>query len=283
MSVPWYCHHVAFRELVFKFRIEVKSPLRVGSGRAKTPTSPVDLQVITVRHGGVDTPYIPGSSLKGVFRSASEYVARSLNIQGVCQAGLDCDRRYHDMLESAVKSGSVERVASVLGRYCLLCKLYGSPSYISHISFLDAYPPEPGMVARGVKTGVAIDRRSGRARSRALYTVEYVEPGSVFEGSIIFRNVPNYGLGLFSTVLRLVNSGLVRIGGFKSRGFGVVSMNPVDVWGVVYRDGRATDVSRLDSLEPLDEYDTEIAVGSSAMELLENSIVAWDRYVERSR
>jgi CRISPR-associated protein Csm3 len=50
--------------------------------------------------------------------------------------------------------------------------------------------------------------------------VEYVEPGARFRFSIRTTNLPNYALGLLAKILRMVNEGWVRVGGFKTRGFG---------------------------------------------------------------
>lgn len=282
LNVPWYSHLRIFRELQFELSYTLKSPLRIGSRKGVSPTSPIDLPVITINYGGTDTPYIPGSSLKGVFRSASEFVARSSNIKNICQAGEECKQLYSNQLKIAVKGGNVSQIEGVLRNYCLICKLYGSAGYLSHIFLGEAYPEDPSRIARGVKTGIAIDRRSGKVRRGALYTVEYVEPGCVFKGTVTFKNIPNYGLGLFSTVLRLINVGLVKIGGFKSRGFGTVEIHTEGVSGIIYSDEGPVTLSEISKLEPLDKYDTEIPVGGTAGELLKNSIKAWDEYVKRA-
>jgi CRISPR-associated RAMP protein (TIGR02581 family) len=107
---------------------------------------------------------------------------------------------------------------------CLLCKVFGAPSFTGHAEFNDSYPiNEKGEVLDapvGVRTGIAINRRTGAVHMGALYQVEYVEPGARFRFSIRTTNLPNYALGLLAKILRMVNEGWVRVGGFKTRGFG---------------------------------------------------------------
>jgi CRISPR-associated RAMP protein (TIGR02581 family) len=107
---------------------------------------------------------------------------------------------------------------------CLLCKVFGAPSFTGHSKFNDSYPiNENGEVQDapvGVRTGIAINRRTGAVHMGALYQVEYVEPGARFRFSLRTTNLPNYALGLLAKILRMVNEGWVRVGGFKTRGFG---------------------------------------------------------------
>ncbi|MEM1966176.1 MAG: RAMP superfamily CRISPR-associated protein [Candidatus Caldarchaeum sp.] len=97
-----------------------------------------------------------------------------------------------------------------------ICKAFGSSSFSSHVEFQDAY--SSGSVVVGVKSGIAINRRSGAVRRGALYEVEYVKSGHEFSGLITVRNLPNYLMGLISSALDYLNAGIVKLGGFKSRG-----------------------------------------------------------------
>jgi CRISPR-associated RAMP protein (TIGR02581 family) len=263
---PWYSHPVLYRVLTLNISILNEEPLRIGAGRGG-PLSPTDLPVITIRLPEGDFPYIPGSSLKGTFRSTAEYISRSLGIS-VCQAGacnsmfLDEGRmvRYGDRLDELLREGREKEteVLDLLSRYCLICKLFGSSSFSSHIDFEDAYPVEG--VSRGIKAGIAINRRSGAVQRGAFYQVEFVNPGHKFKGSIVMKNIPNYGLGLLAQVLDYLNEGVVRLGGFKSRGFGKVRVKVENIDGKTLEDGTCRPLSDIKKLPGLDEDDREVEV-----------------------
>ncbi|MGB9759666.1 MAG: type III CRISPR-associated RAMP protein Csx7 [Thermoproteota archaeon] len=255
-----------------------KSPLRIGSEKGKSPTSSVDLQVVTMYLNGTEVPFIPGSSLKGVFRSSSEFIARSYGINA-CMMGEGCKNNYDLTLQYSMKIGNVDSIVNTLSKYCLICKMFGSASYYSHVSFSDAYPKNQ-VPRRGVKTGIAIDRRSGAVRKGALYTVEFVMPGSEFEGSIKFLNLPNYAIGLISTVIDNLNLGVIKIGGFKSRGFGTVEVTPKELHGNVLVGSSYVSISEKGELSPLDEDDEPVKF-SNASEFLGECKKVWMNYVRK--
>jgi len=277
-SFPWFTHSVIYRTIEVSVKYTTKSPLRIGSEKGKSPTSSVDLQVITTNINGTEVPFIPGSSLKGVFRSSSEFIARSYGIKA-CMMGEGCKNDYDLDLKRFMKSGDVDSIINTLSKYCLTCKIFGSASYYSHISFSDAYPKNQ-VPRRGVKTGIAIDRRSGAVKKGALYTVEFVMPGSEFEGSIRFYNLPNYAIGLISTVLNNINLGIIKIGGFKSRGFGTVEVTPKELRGSVLVGSSYESISEKGELLPLDE-DDELVKFSNVSEFLEECRRVWINYVRK--
>jgi CRISPR-associated protein Csm3 len=265
VGYPWYSHPVIYRVLTFHISILNEEPLRIGVGRG-VPLSPTDLPVITIRLPEGEFPYIPGSSLKGTFRSTAEYICRSVGFK-VCQAGacssmfLDEERgiRYGDRLDELLREeGKEKEVLELLSRYCLICKLFGSSGFSSHVHFEDAYPLES--VSRGIKAGIAINRRSGAVQRGALYQVEFVNPGHKFRGGIIMKNVPNYGLGLLVQVLEYLNEGIIRLGGFKSRGFGKVKVKVETIDGKTLEDGLYRPLSDVKKLPALDEHDREVEV-----------------------
>jgi len=279
----WISHSILYRSIEIEFKFINLSPLRIGAGRGKTPTSPVDLQVLKISIGDIkDAPYIPGSSLKGVIRSACERLALSNDIEA-CGMGEGCKNENDEELKNMIKSrSSEEEIVEFLNEnYCLICKLFGSGTYSSHIQFSDAYPRE-GKFSTGQKTGIAIERRSGSVKRGALYTVEFVNPNSEFYGSIVFNNVPNYGIGLVSYVIDQINEGIVRIGGFKTRGFGIVKMEPLSLKGYVLVNGKLQNISEIKELGALDEYDTTVNFEiSKPSSLLDNCKKAWDNYVNK--
>jgi CRISPR-associated RAMP protein (TIGR02581 family) len=226
---------VIIREVVFEGYLVAESPLRIGVGRESPLGSAVDLAVLRMNLNGKLVPYIPGSSLKGVFRSTAIQLAnrKGLTVCSGLSKGTCMDLRYPEFdgktllekIQEEIRNRNYRRAIELFHeKACLLCKVFGAPSFTGHSEFNDSYPiNEKGEVLDapvGVRTGIAINRRTGAVHMGALYQVEYVEPGARFRFSIRTTNLPNYALGLLAKILRMVNEGWVRVGGFKTRGFG---------------------------------------------------------------
>jgi CRISPR-associated RAMP protein (TIGR02581 family) len=226
---------VIIREVVLEGYLVAESPLRIGVGREPPLGSAVDLAVLRINLNGKLVPYIPGSSLKGVFRSTAIQLAnrKGLTVCSGLSKGTCMDLRYPEFdgktllekIQEEIKNRNYRRAIELFHeKACLLCKVFGAPSFTGHAEFNDSYPiNEKGEVQDvpvGVRTGIAINRRTGAVHMGALYQVEYVEPGAQFRFSIRTTNLPNYALGLLARILRMVNEGWVRVGGFKTRGFG---------------------------------------------------------------
>jgi CRISPR-associated protein Csm3 len=234
-GLPWSVHSVIIRETVLEGYLVAESPLRIGVGRESPLGSAVDLAVLRMNLNGKLVPYIPGSSLKGVFRSTAIQLAsrKGLTVCSGLSKGTCMDLRYPefdgktllDKIQEEIRNRNYRRAIELFHeKACLLCKVFGAPSFTGHSEFNDSYPiNEKGEVLDapvGVRTGIAINRRTGAVHMGALYQVEYVEPGARFRFSIRTTNLPNYALGLLAKILRMVNEGWVRVGGFKTRGFG---------------------------------------------------------------
>ena len=235
MVQQWISHSILLREHLLTGYILVKSPIRIGAGREAPLGSPVDLAVIRIKLNDKLVPYIPGSSIKGVFRSVAIQLAKAKGLD-VC-SGLSketCMNKEYtagetllDHIQSLLRDGlNIEALDTFNKKACLLCKIFGAPSFSGHVDFSDAYPiDEHGNVLdilTGVRAGIAIKRRTGATYPGALYHVEYIEPGSKFKFVIHSTNLPNYAIGLLAKILRMIHQGWVRIGGFKTRGFGEV-------------------------------------------------------------
>jgi CRISPR-associated RAMP protein (TIGR02581 family) len=226
---------VIIREVVLEGYLVAESPLRIGVGRESPLGSAVDLAVLRMNLNGKLVPYIPGSSLKGVFRSTAIQLAnrKGLTVCSGLSKGTCMDLRYPEFdgktllekIQEEIRNRNYRRAIELFHeKACLLCKVFGAPSFTGHSEFNDSYPiNEKGEVLDapvGVRTGIAINRRTGAVHMGALYQVEYVEPGARFRFSLRTTNLPNYALGLLAKILRMVNEGWVRVGGFKTRGFG---------------------------------------------------------------
>ena len=279
MSLHWYTHGIIYRVLKFDVTYKNESPLRIGSGKATKLTSPIDLPVITIKVGEQEIPYIPGSTLKGIFRSSAEYIAKSEGFKNICERGEGCKEKYDKDLQSWLKAQMIQEVIKTLEKYCLICKTFGSGTYASHITFSDAYASFKA--TRGVKVGIAIDRRSGVAKRGALYTIEYVDPGTEFSGSITLTNIPNYVVGLLAKVIDMIDKGIVKIGGMKTRGFGKASIKTSKVSGYQLEDGTLKEINEKTIIKSLDEKDKDVELDpSDPRKYFIDCMEIWANYVK---
>ena len=293
--IPWSSHRILRREIEIGGYLVTESPLKIGAGREPPLGSTVDLAVIRIRLKGNDVPYIPGSSIKGVFRSVATSLALEKGLK-VCsglsrQTCMDLEVNGRTLLESiqeSLKRGENDKaIKEFHEKSCLLCKLFGAPSFTGHVNFSDAYPiSEEGEILGvpvHIKTGIARDRRTGAVYRGALYQVEFVEPGARFRFFIRATNLPNYSIGLLAKILRMINEGWVRLGGFKTRGFGKVKVENLSLKVRGEIDGY--------NLKAIDEFDEQVnlkniadysngwlsALGGSAWNALKLFEEVWDR------
>lgn len=258
----WISHRRLLRRVMFKGILEAKSPLRIGAEKKDRLESTVDLAVLRYSSG---EPYIPGSSLKGVFRSTGERIAKLKGVE-TC-TGLNnqtCPEKYEVNGVVLIKWLKKKReevrhggdylaiydliLNNLFEKTCINCKLFGAPSVLGMVRFFDASPIKYSI---GVRTGIAIDRTTGATAKR--YEVEYVEPGSVFSFIVSGMNLPNYAVGYLASIIDEINSGAVRIGGFKSRGFGRVEIRVEELVLEDYSGDKNV-------LAGLDKFDLEINV-----------------------
>jgi len=287
-GLPWSSHSVILREAVFEGYLVADSPLRIGVGREAPLGSAAHLAVLRIKLNGKLVPYIPGSSLKGLFRSTAILLANQkgltvcsgLSKQTCMDHNFDRILTLLEKIQEEMKNGNVANAIRLFHeRACLLCKVFGAPSFRGHAEFIDSYPVnEDGDVQDvpvGVRTGIAINRRTGAVDQ--LYQVEYVESGARFRFSIGTTNLPNYALGLLAKVMRMLNDGWVRIGGFKTRGFGEVRVEGLrfTASGPTVQGTKLLAVDEKDS-----ELDLAGRVSSTLRELEASGDKAWEVLAE---
>ncbi|NON61604.1 CRISPR-associated RAMP protein Csx7 [Acidianus sp. RZ1] len=201
------------------------SPIRIGSGRDTVDVT--SLAKVGILKLGED-PVIPGSSWKGAFRSVGEIVASKVGLS-VC-TGLTketCMDKIETSFDNMIRGKRYgEALELVWKNTCINCKVFGSPSIESAVTFLDSVGKNCKL---GVRTIIAIDRKTGSVRSSGLATVEVVESGCRFPFTLIGRNLPNYVLGYIISIMREFQEGRSQIGGYKSRGYGFISFENLRV------------------------------------------------------
>jgi len=232
LSSSWFVHDKLFRIFKITGILKTLGPLRIGAGRGEGLLASVDLPVIRISLNGVETPYIPGSSLKGVLRSGCEVVARSFGID-VCYTLRDgwCGNKkgIKEHVDQVMRNKRLSfeekrrKLINAVSGLCLICKMFGSPINGSLIYVYDSYPIFPP-AETDTKPGIAIDRRTGATARGALFEVEYIKLGTAFSFALTCKNLPNYAVGLIFSTLREINEGRIFVGGFKSRGFGRVEI-----------------------------------------------------------
>jgi CRISPR-associated RAMP protein (TIGR02581 family) len=226
-------------EAYFTLRITTTGPLLIRSGRA-TISGPDMTPVLTYRDGRQEV-FLPGSSLKGVFRSYSEKVVCSLKSRVVCYPFSGNEDRETDLLSKRRQDyrdscGAVftqlarenmqnrtkidEDTEFVYANSCPACRLYGSTSFIGRVAIGDAYLTSKAITEQ--RDGVGIDRLTGGASHGAKFELEVVSTGVSFETDIHVRNFEIWQLGMLFVVLQDMSDELIRIGSGRSRGLGQV-------------------------------------------------------------
>lgn len=196
MARDW---QVCFIDLSF----EATSGIRIGVGRAAGVEAGTDLPLLRDHEG---RPLIPGSSLKGVLRSAGERLLRAV------------DSRVCDPLRAPCVTATEELDPTDLEeRLCRVCRLFGNQQRAGRIQVGDLVG---GNARTLVRDGVAIDRRELKAAEGLKYDYEVVAPGATFIGQIRVDDPEDGEIGLILTLLDLVDAGFVTVGGGASRGLG---------------------------------------------------------------
>ncbi|MEM2910433.1 MAG: RAMP superfamily CRISPR-associated protein [Nitrososphaerota archaeon] len=193
-----------------------ETPLRVGLGKAEQLGSPTDLPVIKMRISeGKEIPYIPGSSLKGVFRSYVEKIAAAIY-------GLES---IHSPFDSKRAESEYED-----NRICAVCGIFGSTKLASHVIVKDAFPLSN--TALMLKPGIGINRDFGGVQPGiGPFVEEYVPSGLEWSFGM---NILNINLedkqgedprpGLLKQLISSLRKGELQVGGRKSVGSGIITL-----------------------------------------------------------
>lgn len=221
-------------------RITTTGPLLIKSGYASV-SGPDMTPVLTWRENGREV-FMPGSSLKGVFRSHLEKIACSLRPHVVCYPfesnegrQADSQQRRNDYRDSCGglftqigKRGNVARKwlednsDLVYEASCPTCRLFGSTGFIGRIAISDAYLTSDTEEKKERRDGIGIDRLTGGASHGAKFELEVVSSGVSFETTIHLRNFEIWQLGMLFAVLQDMEDELIRVGSGRSRGLGQV-------------------------------------------------------------
>lgn len=189
--------------IIINTQVVAISSLHIGKSTTTAPQE-IDKAVIKAPDG---TPFIPGSSLKGVLRCDNDRLLNSLS----------------DMLKNNdLKVCDLETSRLPCGE-CLSCLLFGG-TQASSIRVKDFLAQSSKTL---IRDGVAISRKTGKAITGAKYEIEVVPKGTIFDGEIMIENPKindhKYAkLGAFLSMVNFFNNTNRSLGGGTSRGFGEV-------------------------------------------------------------
>jgi CRISPR-associated protein Csm3 len=198
-----------------------------GSGDALGTDSPVVRTAAGV-------PYIPGSSLKGVLRSAAEALVRGGPFQATRERFWACNVISgrtddvcvsHDRIEALRKEHAAGRALAeaVWAESCGICRLFGSLALASRVRFADL-PLRGEVPFPELRNGVGIDRNRELAAAGVLYDFEAVPPETPFELRVTVDNPTDEEVGLLLYLFQELEAGRLTLGGKTSRGLGQVGV-----------------------------------------------------------
>lgn len=213
-------HKVKYNSLELQFSLKVKSPMLIKSGGISANPSLPDMQFVRTYVNGLgETIYIPGSSLKGVFRTYTEQILKSFIYDKICDIVVkenSCTKKLEDKEKKNHTLSSYE----IYNDSCRICKLFGNGKLKSRITFFDSYPN--GDIKTEIRYGVAISRLT-QSVAAGPFDMEVAVNGT-FETNIRVENFECWQIGIISLALNGLNDGLITIGFGKNRGFGEVEV-----------------------------------------------------------
>lgn len=214
-------------EARLRLDITTMGPLLIKTGYATIIGA--DMAPVQTYRNGQPEVYLPGSSLKGVFRSHIEKVINSIRPQTACNPLLarpndKDDRQLYRVACGSFFNDKMPR-EKVYADSCPTCRLFGSTSFGSRIAIEDAYLPKNSVGKASLiehRDGIAIDRLTGGTGGGAKFDLEVVTEGTTFTTDIRLRNFEIWQLGMLFAIIQDMEDELVRLGSGRSRGLGKV-------------------------------------------------------------
>jgi CRISPR-associated protein Csm3 len=224
-------HHQLHNRYRFEGTVILTTPLRISSGRAGDTS---DAPLIRTRDG---LPYLPGSSLRGVLRTAVERILAAVGESAdltscVLFSDTDCNARARTFQSDQLDNASEEdrdkdkKLLTFAEGLCDVCKLFGATIYASRLVIEDAYPCEPKdalMPHEIIRDGVGIDRDTGTAHEGVKFNYEVLEPGPTFRLRMQIENLTVPDQKILQCLRGLLTEGLY-VGGKQAAGLGGIRL-----------------------------------------------------------
>jgi CRISPR/Cas system CSM-associated protein Csm3 (group 7 of RAMP superfamily) len=169
-----------------RVRLRNLSMLTIGSAYSRLGIA----DICTVKVGG--SVLIPGSSFKGVLRSAAHRASGRL---GLASCG-------------EIEPSRISKAHERMGRVCDVCDLFGRPGPPSEASSKIIVGDLKPVDARVLVLGrTSIDASRGKALEGSLRTVEAIPPCTIFEGEILLLSEDRKHLTLILEALDEIRYG----------------------------------------------------------------------------
>ncbi|AWR98080.2 hypothetical protein DFR86_11400 [Acidianus sulfidivorans JP7] len=221
-----------YRQIV-SFKIETLEFLHVGETKAIGIES-ADLPIMKITENGKFKPIIPGSSIKGAIRNEYSRVLSSLSSQKLKEL-FNYTKLFTD---ENLKEETSEKIREIIlnsikneGKVGLLDLLFGSEFFASPTIFTDAHIQNNLEEYVTERYHIRIDPDRDAVMKNALVEVEAAYPGLEFAFKIIYNSL-DFGLGnvetpvdkAFNNLIEFLDGREMFLGGFKSRGYGLVRL-----------------------------------------------------------
>jgi len=213
-------HNGLCNRAVLSFSIKPRGPLLVRAGHTAPDRALLFEHNVEMPHGAsAAVPFIPGSSLKGVIRNHFERIATSCGIRACDPFSSSACGRGASSQESAEMSEG-KFYSEVL---CAACKVFGCEASAGRFWIEDAMPSASDPPTRQLRATLPIDRLLGCGRSASAADFEAVVGGE-YRTRIMLENFELWQLGMIAIVLMDLDDGYIQIGGLRSKGYGLVSV-----------------------------------------------------------
>lgn len=248
-------------EARLRLDITTMGPLLIKTGYATIIGADM-APVLTYRNGQREV-YLPGSSLKGVFRSHIEKVINSIKPKTACNPLLtqpnDKDDRKLYLVSCGARFNNKKPPLApheVYAESCPTCRLFGSTSFGSRVTIEDAYLPAGSVGLASLvehRDGIAVDRLTGGTGEGKKFDLEVVTSGTTFTTDIRLRNFEIWQLGILFVIIQDMEDELVRLGSGRSRGLGKIKASINEQPAGQRQSGVALSTSRTGKNEEPDD------------------------------
>ncbi len=261
-------------EVNIRLRINPKSPLLIKLGDHKDAKGS-DNAVCFMTTGGVEYDeekkilpdtrkgylYIPGSTLKGMFRERFHQIY--YDYKGLDSKKLT-EKSFDEYREELLKDKELKSEA-VYEKNLEIDKLFGSTTlkgrFFAQDSIINGKKTDLNSILK-TRAITPIDRFTGGA----VVPLNFEYTTEAFEGDLIIKNIAKEELQALYFVIRDSINGEIRLGNSKSRGFGQVELEVKELNLKLYRNN-------LDEFENLHKYFKEDK---------ENSMILGENYLYKN-
>jgi len=238
-------------EARLRLNITTTGPLLVKTGYATVigaDMAPVE----TYRHGHKEV-FLPGSSLKGVFRSHIEKIINSIQAQVACNPFEKTDDNLYRAFCGSQPGISAQTPGpDVYRNSCPTCRLFGSTHFAGRLAIEDAYLVDDGKTLRRIehRDHVGIDRLTGGAKPGAKFDLEAVTAETTFSTMIHLRNFEIWQLGILFVIIKDLEDELIYLGSGRSRGLGKITAQISEQAERAHQGGVVLSTIRTSQAEP---------------------------------